>query len=130
MFRELLLGMSYADAEVRPLLDLEGLKQWMPGRVDGYAPLSAAVDRFGTIDAFVDRLRGAMHVDLGSLGFAEGGYLLVKRALRHAAAGRRDHRRRARLPDWMSICAPGAAPKAIVSTGNRTPAASAGDAVI
>jgi hypothetical protein len=28
-----------------------------------------------------------MHLDLGSLGFADGGYLLVKRALRHAAAG-------------------------------------------
>ena len=52
-FRELLLAMSYADAEVRPLLDLEGLKQWVPGRVSGYAQLAAAVDRFGTIDAFV-----------------------------------------------------------------------------
>ncbi len=52
-FRELLLGMSYADAEVRPLLDLEGLKQWVPGRVEGYTQLAAAVDRFSTIDAFV-----------------------------------------------------------------------------
>jgi ABC-type phosphate/phosphonate transport system substrate-binding protein len=54
LFRELLLSMSYSDADVRPLLDLEGLKQWVPGRVDGYAPLSAAVDRLGTIDAFVN----------------------------------------------------------------------------
>ena len=52
-FRDLLLGMTYGDAEVRPLLDLEGLKQWMPSRVDGYRQLAAAVDRFGTIDAFV-----------------------------------------------------------------------------
>ena len=52
-FRQLLLGMSYADAEVRPLLDLEGLKRWVPGRVEGYAQLAAAVDRFSTIDAFV-----------------------------------------------------------------------------
>ena len=52
-FRELLLGMSYADPEVRALLDLEGLKAWLPGRVNGYAQLAAAVDRFGTIDAFV-----------------------------------------------------------------------------
>ena len=52
-FRELLLTMSYGDAEVRPLLDLEGLKAWVPGRVTGYAQLAAAVDRFGTIDAFV-----------------------------------------------------------------------------
>src|SRR5262245_43453988 len=55
-FRELLLAMSYADAEVRPLLDLEGLKAWGPGRVTGYAQLSEAVDRFGTIDAFVNRI--------------------------------------------------------------------------
>jgi len=53
-FRELLLGMSYADAEVRPLLDLEGLKAWVPGRVTGYAQLAEAVDRFGTIEAFVN----------------------------------------------------------------------------
>jgi phosphonate transport system substrate-binding protein len=52
-FRELLLGMSYADAAVRPLLDLEGLKQWLPGRVEGYTQLATAVDRFHTIDAFV-----------------------------------------------------------------------------
>jgi phosphonate transport system substrate-binding protein len=54
--RELLLGMSYADADVRPLLDLERLKRWMPGRVEGYAQLSAALDRFGTVDAFVSNL--------------------------------------------------------------------------
>jgi phosphonate transport system substrate-binding protein len=52
-FRELLLSMSYADADVRPLLDLEGLKAWVPGRVSGYSLLAEAVDRFGTIDAFV-----------------------------------------------------------------------------
>jgi ABC-type phosphate/phosphonate transport system substrate-binding protein len=55
-FRELLLAMSYADAEVRPLLDLEGLKAWVPGRVTGYVQLSEAVDRFGAIDAFVSRI--------------------------------------------------------------------------
>jgi phosphonate transport system substrate-binding protein len=52
-FRELLLGMSYSDAGVRPLLDLEGLKTWMPGRVEGYTQLAAAIQRFSTIDAFV-----------------------------------------------------------------------------
>ena len=31
----------------------EGLKRWLPGRTQGYAQLSAAVDRFGTIDSFV-----------------------------------------------------------------------------
>jgi ABC-type phosphate/phosphonate transport system substrate-binding protein len=55
-FRELLLDMSYASAEVRPLFDLEGLKRWIPGRVEGYAQLSAALERFGTIDAFVSGL--------------------------------------------------------------------------
>jgi len=52
-FRALLLGMSYANAEVRPLLDMEGLKQWLPGRTSGYEQLAAAADRFGTIDTFV-----------------------------------------------------------------------------
>jgi ABC-type phosphate/phosphonate transport system substrate-binding protein len=53
-FQELLIGMSYSDSEVRPLLDLEGLKQWVPGRVSGYAQLAAAIDRFGTIDGFIN----------------------------------------------------------------------------
>jgi ABC-type phosphate/phosphonate transport system substrate-binding protein len=53
-FRRLLLGMSYTDAEVRPLLDMEGLKQWQPGRTSGYALLEEAVDRFRTIDSFVE----------------------------------------------------------------------------
>jgi ABC-type phosphate/phosphonate transport system substrate-binding protein len=55
-FAELLLGMNYADERVRPLLDMEGLRQWMPGRTSGYAPLRAAVERFGIIDEFVRRL--------------------------------------------------------------------------
>jgi phosphonate transport system substrate-binding protein len=52
-FQELLLGMSYADPEVRPLLDLEGLKQWLPGRTSGYGLLDRAIDRFGTISAWL-----------------------------------------------------------------------------
>jgi ABC-type phosphate/phosphonate transport system substrate-binding protein len=52
-FQELLLGMSYADPEVRPLLDMEGLKRWLPGRTSGYAALAGALERFGTIDSFV-----------------------------------------------------------------------------
>lgn len=58
-FRELLLSMSYDDPQVRPLLDLEGLKQWKPGRVEGYAPLARALDRFGTVDEFVADVAGA-----------------------------------------------------------------------
>jgi ABC-type phosphate/phosphonate transport system substrate-binding protein len=46
-FSELLLGMDYSDPAVRPLLDLEGLTTWLPGRTTGYAQLEAAVDREG-----------------------------------------------------------------------------------
>lgn len=42
-FRSILLGMSWDDAAVRPLLELEGLKQWLPGRTAGYALLERAV---------------------------------------------------------------------------------------
>ncbi|MEZ5401889.1 MAG: PhnD/SsuA/transferrin family substrate-binding protein [Bryobacteraceae bacterium] len=49
-FRELLLGMSYADPQVRRLLDLEGLKQWLPGRTEGYALLATAADRDGYLE--------------------------------------------------------------------------------
>jgi ABC-type phosphate/phosphonate transport system substrate-binding protein len=52
-FRELLLAMSYDDLAVRPLLDMEGLKEWMPGRTSGYALLERACDRFGTIDSWL-----------------------------------------------------------------------------
>jgi phosphonate transport system substrate-binding protein len=47
VFTELLLSMSYGDDEARTLLDLEGLKQWLPGRTDGYAALDAAVSATG-----------------------------------------------------------------------------------
>jgi len=50
-FRELLLGMSYADPELRPLLDLEGLHEWRPARLDGYQQLERAVDESGFYDA-------------------------------------------------------------------------------
>ena len=52
-FRELLLGMSYEDPAVRPLLDMEGLRRWMPGRTEGYAQLGRAVDRFGYLDGWL-----------------------------------------------------------------------------
>jgi phosphonate transport system substrate-binding protein len=52
-FRELLLAMSYDDPAVRPLLDLEGLKQWLPGRTTGYALLEQAVDRTGYLAAWL-----------------------------------------------------------------------------
>ncbi len=46
-FVALLDSMSYADAVVRPLLDLEGLKAWVDGRTAGYAALETAVDETG-----------------------------------------------------------------------------------
>ena len=49
-FGELLLAMDYGDPEVRPLLDLEGLTRWCPGRVSGYPPLEQAVDVLGFYD--------------------------------------------------------------------------------
>ena len=42
--------MSYDDPQVRPLLDMEGLKVWKPGRTSGYAQLEAAVDEAGFYD--------------------------------------------------------------------------------
>jgi phosphonate transport system substrate-binding protein len=50
-FGELLLGMDYADAGLRPLLDLEGLKEWRPPRLSGYDQLEQAVDEAGFYDA-------------------------------------------------------------------------------
>jgi phosphonate transport system substrate-binding protein len=45
-FVDLLLGMSFQDPEVRTLMELEGLKQWLPARTSGYAQLERAVERF------------------------------------------------------------------------------------
>lgn len=46
-FTELLLAMSWDDPDVRPLLELEGLKAWLPGRTSGYDALIRAVDDEG-----------------------------------------------------------------------------------
>ena len=47
---DLLRGMDYADANLRPLLDLEGLKEWRPPRLSGYEQLERAVDEAGFYD--------------------------------------------------------------------------------
>jgi phosphonate transport system substrate-binding protein len=49
-FGALLRGMDYADADLRPLLDLEGLKEWRPPRLSGYEQLERAVDEAGFYD--------------------------------------------------------------------------------
>ncbi|HEY6290278.1 MAG TPA: PhnD/SsuA/transferrin family substrate-binding protein [Terriglobia bacterium] len=45
-FVDSLLAMSLQDLEVRALMELEGLKQWLPARISGYARLEKAVERF------------------------------------------------------------------------------------
>ena len=45
-----LLAMSFQDPEVRAFMELEGLKQWLPGRTSGYAQLESAVRRFRFYD--------------------------------------------------------------------------------
>jgi ABC-type phosphate/phosphonate transport system substrate-binding protein len=47
----LLRGMDYGDGELRPLLDMEGLKEWRPPRLSGYAQLERAVDEAGFYSA-------------------------------------------------------------------------------
>jgi ABC-type phosphate/phosphonate transport system substrate-binding protein len=51
-FGALLRGMDYADAALRPLLDLEGLKEWRPPRLSGYDQLERAVDEAGFYDQY------------------------------------------------------------------------------
>lgn len=50
-FGGMLRSMSYADPEVRPLFDLEGLRAWRPGRTTGYASIEAAVGECGFYDS-------------------------------------------------------------------------------
>jgi ABC-type phosphate/phosphonate transport system substrate-binding protein len=58
-FGELLLGMRYDDPQVRPLMDLEGLKEWRPGRTSGYALLEQACIRTGWMAPFLRRMGAA-----------------------------------------------------------------------
>lgn len=46
-----LIAMSFQDPRVRSLMELEGLKQWLPGRTTGYAQLEKAVQKFCFFDA-------------------------------------------------------------------------------
>jgi phosphonate transport system substrate-binding protein len=50
VFCDLLFSMSYADPHVRPLLDLEGLKEWRQARTEGYRALERAVDEASFYD--------------------------------------------------------------------------------
>ena len=50
-FVETLLEMSFQNPEVRTLMELEGLKRWLPARTSGYRQLELAVKRFGLFEA-------------------------------------------------------------------------------
>lgn len=43
-FSEILFSMKWSDPQVRQLLELEGLKEWRPGRTKGFDLLNRAVD--------------------------------------------------------------------------------------
>jgi len=58
-FKELLLSMRYDDPAVRPLLDLEGLKQWRDGRTTGYDQLAKACETFGYLQPFLRHMGAA-----------------------------------------------------------------------
>ncbi len=42
---EVLFSMRYEDPDHRKMMDMEGLKKWVPGRTSGYAALQEAVER-------------------------------------------------------------------------------------
>jgi hypothetical protein len=44
-FLRALFSMSYDDPKHREMMDLEGLKAWVPGRTSGYGLLHEAVER-------------------------------------------------------------------------------------
>jgi ABC-type phosphate/phosphonate transport system substrate-binding protein len=46
-----LLSMDYANPAHREMMDLEGLKAWLPGRVSGYRALTEAVEEQGFFEA-------------------------------------------------------------------------------
>lgn len=60
-FKDLLLSMRWEDPEVRPLLELEGLRRWQEGRTTGFAQLSRAIDALDiegsrAVRDFIDRV--------------------------------------------------------------------------
>ena len=113
----LLLSMSYADPEVRPLLDLEGLKVVGAGPHQRLRPAGRAPStRSGFYDA--ERRRSPPRstgrdarrpARPGWLGFERGAHLLVERALRGLPPGGRLHGHRRAIPPSACTCAPGAA---------------------
>ena len=56
-FLDTLLGMSFHDPEIRVLMEMEGLKKWLPARTSGYAQLESAVERFNFYGASASSAR-------------------------------------------------------------------------
>lgn len=46
-WNQALLAMSYDDPGMRPSMDLEGVKRWLPGDRAGYVSLAAAMEHAG-----------------------------------------------------------------------------------
>ena len=44
-FLDVLFSMSYDNPKHREMMDMEGLKEWMPGRTTGFGPLSDAIEK-------------------------------------------------------------------------------------
>ena len=51
LWTETLLSMDYAKPAHREMMDLEGLRAWLPGRTTGYADLTAATQESGFFEA-------------------------------------------------------------------------------
>ena len=54
-FTQLLLEMSFQDPGVRPYMEMEGLRKWLPGRTTGYVQLERAVVRTGFFQGAAQR---------------------------------------------------------------------------
>jgi len=54
-FTQLLLEMSFQDSAVRPYMEMEGLRKWLPGRTTGYVQLERAVERTGFFQGAAQR---------------------------------------------------------------------------
>jgi len=78
-FTELLLAMRWDDPQVRPLLELEGLKTWLPGRTSGYELLI----RPSTMRSFMTLKETSLLpiIDIEDLGLDAGAHLLIKHGL-------------------------------------------------
>ena len=80
-----LLAMDYDNPTQRPIMDLEGLKRWVPPSMDGYRSLLEAVDVLRFFDPDEASHDQGQHSDLscdtGGLSAARGLFIFVTRML-------------------------------------------------